>query len=221
MASVERFSRSGGVRWVARWRDLDGAQRKRTFLRKVDAERWLVGVEGRILDGSYIDPGRARVTVGVWAEQWMAGQAQLKASSRARYAGLLRTHVLPAWGPVPLAKVTHAGVAGWVSELAASGLSASTVQLTHRVEPHPRPRGQGRASSPQRRSPGASPPAPPPAEAVPNSRPGHCTRRRVRPVSPRRGTAGPHGAAVRGVGGSEGRSGGHAAPAPGGCGERL
>ncbi len=133
MASVDKRVRDGKVSWLARWRAPDGSQRKRTFPRKVDAERFLTGVDSRILDGSYIDPARSRVRVAEWSEQWLAGQLQLKPSTRARYESLLRVHVLPTWGPVPLARIGHAEVAEWVSSLAASGMAASSVRHAHRV----------------------------------------------------------------------------------------
>lgn len=133
MASVEKRTRDGAVSWLARWRDPDGRQRKRTFVRKTDADRHLTGVESRMLSGEYVDPARSRVTVQVWAGQWLAGQVQLKESTRVRYEGLLRGHVLPRWGRVPLAKIGHADVAAWVAELSVSGLSASSVRHAHRV----------------------------------------------------------------------------------------
>ena len=133
MASVEKRTRDGAVTWLVRWRDPDGAQRKKTFARKTDADRHLIGVESRMLSGEYVDPARSRVTVQVWAGQWLAGQVQLKESTRVRYEGLLRGHVLPRWGRVPLAKIGHADVAAWVADLSVSGLSASSVRHAHRV----------------------------------------------------------------------------------------
>lgn len=50
-----------------------------------------------------------------------------------RYAGLLRVNMLPSWGDVRLADVTHEVAAAWVAELSASGLSAATVRQAHRV----------------------------------------------------------------------------------------
>jgi len=60
-------------------------------------------------------------------------QGHLKESTRVRYDGLLRTHVLARWGKVPLAKVQHAEIAMWVGDLQRSGLSASTVRQAFRV----------------------------------------------------------------------------------------
>lgn len=81
--------------WYARYRAPDGRQRTKTFHRKADAERYLTGVESAKLVGTYIEPALSRLTVGEWAARWLDGQAHLKPSTRERYAGILREHVLP------------------------------------------------------------------------------------------------------------------------------
>lgn len=133
MASVERRDRNGRTTYVARWRDPAGVQRKRSFTRKGEAERYLVSIESAKLSGTYVDAARSAVRFGAWADQWLAGQVQLKASTRARYEGLLRVQILPTWERVPLSAITHADVAAWVARLTASGLSGSTVRQAHRV----------------------------------------------------------------------------------------
>ena len=84
MASIEKRSRSGRVRWYARYRAPDGSQRTKTFERKVDAERYLTGIESAKLVGSYVDAGLSRLTIGEWAMPWLDGQAHLKPTSRTR-----------------------------------------------------------------------------------------------------------------------------------------
>ncbi len=133
MGSVEKRLRGGKVTWVARWRDPAGRQRKRSFAKKYEAERYLNGVEHDRLTGQYVDPARSRITVGEWAAQWLDAQVQRKPSTRARYAGLIRGQVLPRWENVPLAKVGHADVARWVAELGAGGLAPATIRQAHRV----------------------------------------------------------------------------------------
>ncbi len=64
-------------------------------------------------------------------EIWLAGQAHLKESSRERYAGILREHIIPVWGKLPLANVSHADVQAWVTQLAARR-SAATTKKAHR-----------------------------------------------------------------------------------------
>ncbi|MEO9240258.1 MAG: site-specific integrase [Jatrophihabitantaceae bacterium] len=132
MSSIEKRSRNGKLSWRAHYRTPDGQQRNRSFPRKVDAERFLTTVESSKLAGSYIDPAMARMTIEVWSQRWLDSQAHLKASTRERYAGLLREHVAPRWGRVKLSDVRHADVQAWVSDLAANR-SPSTAIKAHRV----------------------------------------------------------------------------------------
>jgi integrase len=151
MASIEKRTRNGQIRWYARYRDPAGKQKVKVFDRKLDAERFLTGVESTKLVGSYIDPGLARLTVGVWADRWLDGQVHLKPSTHVRYASAIREHIKPRWKDVELAKVTHGEVQAWVTDLtglrrsvrgknatverknAASTLTAATVRKTFRV----------------------------------------------------------------------------------------
>lgn len=132
MASVERRTRDGRTRWYVRYRDPGGEQRTKTFDRRVDAERYLTTIESSKLTGSYVDPARSRVTVGEWADRWLAGQAHLKPTTRERYAGIVRKHIRPRWGTTRLADVTHADVQTWVTKLSRNAEPA-TVRKIHRV----------------------------------------------------------------------------------------
>lgn len=132
MASIEKRERGGRVRWYVRYRSPDGKQTTKTFDRKVDATNYLTGVESTKLTGSYIDPTRARLTVGDWAQRWIDSQADLKPSTKERYAGILRAHVIPRWEHIRLADVSHADVQTWVTELSQSAAPA-TVRKIHRV----------------------------------------------------------------------------------------
>ena len=130
MGSVQK--RADG-KWRARYRDSAGREHARHFGRKVDAQRWVESQETAKSRGDWIDPTLSQVTVGAWAAEWLAGQVQLKPSTRARYAGVLRVQVLPTWERVPLKAVTHTDVSRWVAQLVADGLGARTVHKAHRV----------------------------------------------------------------------------------------
>lgn len=134
MANVaKRVLEDGTSVWDARYRDPAGKQRKRTFSKKSEAQRFLVGVDAKLLDGSYLDPRRGVITVAAWSEVWLSGQAQLKESTRTRYESLLRVHVLPQWGATPITRIGYAEVAAWVAKLTKSGMAASSVRHAHRV----------------------------------------------------------------------------------------
>lgn len=119
--------------WRARYRGPDRRERSRHFTRKLDAERWLAGVEVAKSRGEWVDPLLTRVTVGVWCRTWLDAQGQLKPTTRVRYEGIVEKHIVPTWGRVPLAEVAPADVAAWVGRLTASGLAAATVRYVHRV----------------------------------------------------------------------------------------
>ena len=130
MGSIDR--RPSG-RWRARYRDGLGRQHSQTFDRKLDARRWLAGVEVARPRGEWSDPGLARTSVGVWATEWLETQVQLKPSTKARYRVALARHVFPTWGHVPLGAVAYSDVAAWVADLVAGGLAPATVRYAHRV----------------------------------------------------------------------------------------
>jgi len=128
-----RASKSASVTWLARWRDPEGRQRKRTFPRKADAGRFLTTVEHSVLTGSYVDPGRSRVTVGGPFSGSTARCSSRPApapGTRACCAG----RSFHAGGACRLPGCRHADSAAWVAALSASGLSPRTV---HKVASGP------------------------------------------------------------------------------------
>ena len=132
MASIEKRLRDGRASWRAHYRTPAGAQRNKTFARKIDAERFLSSIESAKVTGTYVDPALAKVTVGDWAQRWLDGQAHLKPTTRSRYEGILRKHIHPRWDRITLANVSHGDIQAWVTELARDH-SPATVQKIHRV----------------------------------------------------------------------------------------
>jgi integrase len=122
-----------GRRWRARYYDSSGRQHAQHFDRKTDAQRWLDSVTTAVGTGSYVDPNRSKVTLGVVAEQWMAGKINLKPTTRARYENALTVHVLPRWATVPLAAVEHGQIQAWLAELTSSGQSGASVRKVYGV----------------------------------------------------------------------------------------
>ena len=54
MGSIERHTRNGRTSYQVRWRDPAGKQKKRSFRRKLDADRFLTSVESAKLAGDSI-----------------------------------------------------------------------------------------------------------------------------------------------------------------------
>jgi len=108
-------------------------ERSKSFERKFDAERWVLGQEGAKQRGDWIDPTRPATTTKEWAERWATTWLALKPKTRAGYDSLLRTHVLPTFGDVPLGKIDHVRVQSWVASLVASGLSPARTRQAYQT----------------------------------------------------------------------------------------
>lgn len=118
-----------GLRWRARYRDAEGRQRSRSFARKVDAVRFLTLVQADLLRGTYLDPGRSRTALSVYAGLWL-GSLSVRPSTRRTYDSHLRTWILPALGARTLASITPTDVRGLVRQLG-EGLAPSTAHHVH------------------------------------------------------------------------------------------
>jgi len=124
MASITK--RENG-KWRARYRDTAGKEHASHHARKVDAQRWVDDQSASLVTGSRADPSRGRVDFALVAATWATNPSWAE-STRARNAGILTRHVLPRWGSVPLARVTHEDAQVWVNGLVASGLAAGSVR---------------------------------------------------------------------------------------------
>jgi hypothetical protein len=95
-------------RWQARYPGPDGQDRAAptTFATKTEAARWLSLVESELSRQTWIDPGRGRLPLRTYAEAWVAERPELRPKTLELYRSLLRRHVLPLLGEVPLMKIT-------------------------------------------------------------------------------------------------------------------
>ena len=132
MVSISRRADRPG--WVVRWRDEAKAQHKRTFRRKLDADRFRAHLEHQLHTGTYVDPAAGRVPFRQYAEEWRAMQPGRTATARRRRMSL-ETHVYPVIGHRPIAAVrpseVQALIAGMSTTLAPG--SVRTVYATLRA----------------------------------------------------------------------------------------
>lgn len=118
-------------RWRARYVDPDGAERSRSFDRKVDAERFLAEVEHSKIAGSYRDPDAGRVTLRKYAEAWSRGYHP-ESSRGAALRSHLGNHVIPGLGDYTLAQLAARPsiIQQWLSRLNLSTGAAGQVLIT-------------------------------------------------------------------------------------------
>ncbi len=106
---------------------------------KAEAEQALRSILSAVDAGDYVQP--SALTVGAFLEQWIeASRAQLRGTTSASYAMLLRTHVKPRLGDVKLQRLTPPMLNSVYADLLASGrrngkggLSPRTVRYVHTV----------------------------------------------------------------------------------------
>lgn len=127
---VQKRTQGGKSSWRARYRTVDGRERSKTFDRKIDAERWLVGVQSELARGTYIDPKAGRVTFAEYAEQWRRAQVH-RPSTTYVLASKLRNHILPTFGHRALGSILSSEVQAWVRGLSRT-LAPATVEVCYR-----------------------------------------------------------------------------------------
>lgn len=119
-----------GKRWRVRWVDPEtGAKREELFERKVDADRADANRQADISRGLYIDPRAGRVTVAEYAETWRRQQLH-RGSTEERVERVIRLHIVPVIGKLPLAAVRSSHLKGWVKDRSAV-LAPSTLHVVY------------------------------------------------------------------------------------------
>ncbi|OLT29512.1 hypothetical protein BJF83_11200 [Nocardiopsis sp. CNR-923] len=110
-----------------------------TFKKKPDAEKRQTEIENSLHEGSYRNPGDAKISLAEMAEKWLDTRTDIKRSTWWKYRGLLDAHVLPRWGELPLSAIHNEDIAVWVAELqkprdeGGSNLGASQTRHAHGV----------------------------------------------------------------------------------------
>ena len=102
--------------WRANWRDAAGRQKAKTFPTKKAAAGFLAETVAALNHGAYVDPHAGKQRFGPYATRWLAARNHER-TTMARDAGIMRTHVLPRWEDVPLARIDQLAVQAWVTEL--------------------------------------------------------------------------------------------------------
>jgi len=138
MAARRRFGRVRKLpsgRYQARYLGTDGVDHTApsTFERKADADRWLAATESDLLRGDWSKPESSRVTVAQYGSAWIRERPGLRPRTVQLYEGLLRLHIVPGLGHVPVGDLSPAQVRLWRANLLAGGLGESTVAKAYRL----------------------------------------------------------------------------------------
>ena len=119
--------------WRVRYRDPAGRERSRSFLRKVDADRFMATVQADLVRGSWTDPRLSQITLEEWAERWLRTKSHLKPKTLAGYRSNLHAHVQPAFRRYQLRHIDRMAVEEWIADLRATGLGPSGIRQARQV----------------------------------------------------------------------------------------
>jgi integrase len=124
-------------RWQARFRD--PATNELTpaptpFDTKASATCWLAELQADVGRGNWVDPRAGEISLGEFADRWIAEHASLRPRTRENYAGNLRLHIRPLLGRIALNEVSPSAVRRWHSTLVKEGrLSSATIAKCYRL----------------------------------------------------------------------------------------
>ncbi len=122
-------------RYQASYLGPDGRRRNapETFERKSDAEKALVMIEAQITAGEWTDPERGKIKLGDYASVWITQRPGLRPRTIDLYRWLLRKHIDPHLGGVPVGKMSTRLVREWRATLLSNGVSVSVTAKAYRL----------------------------------------------------------------------------------------
>jgi integrase len=104
-----------------------------TYARKSDADKALVLIEAQIRSGDWTDPERGKIKLGDYASVWITERPGLRPRTMDLYRWLLRKHIEPHLGGVPVGKLSTSTIREWRATLLAGGVSVSVAAKAYRL----------------------------------------------------------------------------------------
>ncbi|MFD7657026.1 tyrosine-type recombinase/integrase [Actinosynnema sp. NPDC059797] len=111
MASIDPPKANGRtkVRWWA-----NGRQKSKTLPDMESAKRFKAALEGDMVNATWIDPRASTVSVREYGERWF-NSLTLKESTLESKEGILRNHIYPVFGDLPLSAVNTYMINTWIT----------------------------------------------------------------------------------------------------------
>lgn len=126
MGIFEKQTKSG-IRYQVKWRQLDGLQVSKTFRTLRDAKDFKRKVEHEKSRGFLPDHRLAKVKFGQFAECEVFPHLRHSDSTKRRRDGIMRKHILPVLGNLPIAQIQRAHILRIISKWEADGLAPRSI----------------------------------------------------------------------------------------------
>ena len=129
---IRRVAGDGKARYTAMFRDPYGRTRSAgTFASSRDAGRAADRQDDSVSAGSWIDPAAGRITFQHYAQDIWLPARHIEVTTRAAYRSYLRTHFVPFFGPMPLARILPTTVQAWIAQAPNNGLAPRSIAKYH------------------------------------------------------------------------------------------
>lgn len=124
--SIDRRPTKHGAVYDVRLRAPNGRPYKRTLRTKREAETFQAQQRADRSRGGWVDPRSSSITFSEFSVSWLRNRVNLRPRTYELYESLLRVHLLPQLGPIPLSDLTTSVVRTWHAGLVAAGKPGPT-----------------------------------------------------------------------------------------------
>ncbi len=131
---ARRHNVGGSISYQGVTRTPEGKEQTRTFVRKLDAQRWVTAQDAARQRGDWIDPTAGRQPFEPYAKEWLTTKrATVAPRTYVNLEGRLRNHLLPAFGTRALASIHPADIRTWITKLVDAGQSPASVKKNFQI----------------------------------------------------------------------------------------
>jgi integrase len=133
--SIYQITKSNGRKvWKAAIKDINGKLRTKNFNRQSEAEDWVVEQRRARELGDNTYATNPKMTVGQYMLGWVEShKAHVKANTYHGYVKVIKNQIIPNIGKLNASALSVKAVESFLTELAARGAGAGTINLTHRT----------------------------------------------------------------------------------------
>lgn len=126
------YAEQRGKKWRVKYATPAGEKSRSGFATKTAALAWGRQQEAEIQAKRWNDPRKGDTTVAEWIETWIKRQ-DLADTSAETYAYLVRRHIIPRLGNLPLSSLDLAQINAWAAAIHKRGFSPSTARKARSV----------------------------------------------------------------------------------------
>lgn len=120
-------------RWIGACHDINGKLRRRSFLKKSEAEDFCHTQKKARLLGTSTFATNPKMKLGEFLEHWLATRANLKPETRRNYGTAIKNWISPYIGNFLVSSIRPATIENLYQKLDSHGYKAGTLNLVHAV----------------------------------------------------------------------------------------